>query len=125
MNQDQKPTPRGALIDSLGPKVELTTEALEKDHDANNILHRIGQEKAEPGMNYVGTICIHMYAENEFISKTNYSIANITNIAMKRDMSESFVAACLNNATIAIRQYFNPSFTHKSTNKRDKRGSVK
>lgn len=115
------------LRKNLGTDVAIETEAMKPDWEANEVLHRIGKEliKQEPGMNYIGTICIHMYRENDAIIKNNYSLANITNIAMKEEISEQAVLVLWQNASIQIRQYFNPSFTHKSTDTKDQRGSIK
>lgn len=115
------------LRKELGADVAITTEALPLDHEANEVLHRIGKEliKKEPGMNYIGTICIHMYRESNSIKKATYSLANITNIAMKEELSEQAVLTLWQNAAIQIRQYFNPNFTHKSTDSKDMRGQIK
>lgn len=119
--------PNKSLIKQLGPEdaVTLESEALDVDKEANEILHRIGKEHAEPGMNYCGTIAIHLYLENMAMAKNTYRIANITNIAMKTELSEALVATALNNATIAIRSHFNPAYKFKTNRKNDKRGSVK
>jgi hypothetical protein len=111
----------------LGAEVEIDVKALPKDNDANAVLHRIGKDliKTEPGMGYIGTICIHMYRENNSLKKETYSMANITNIAMLEEISEQAVLTLWQNAAIQIRQYFNPSFTHKSGDAKDKRGQIK
>lgn len=115
------------LRKELGANVEISVQALKRDNDANEVLHRIGRDliKNEAGMGYIGTICIHMYRESNAIKKATYSLANITNIAMKEDLSEQAVLTLWQNAAIQIRQYFNPSFTHKSTDTKDTRGSIK
>lgn len=111
----------------LGAEVEIDVKALAKDHDANAVLHRIGKEliKQEPGLGYLGTICIHLYRENNSILKDTYSMANITNITMVEEISEQAILTLWQNASIQIRQHFNPSFTHKSTDSKDKRGQIK
>jgi hypothetical protein len=113
------------LVKQLGIDVTLESEHLEKNPEANGVLHRIGTDMCPPGMNYAGTIAIHLYVESNHISKPSYSIANITNIAMKRDLSEQLIATAMNNATISIRQHFNSNYTYKTTRKGDTRGSVK
>lgn len=110
----------------LGADVEITVKALQKDSEANDVLHRIGEEyaKAQPGMTYMGTIALHIYSEQNTLQKTTYSISNVTNIAMKREISEAAMLTLWQNAAIRIRSYFNPAFTHKSTDTKDKRGTV-
>ena len=120
----KKPVP---MRKQLGAEVSIEVQALQKDHEANEVLHRIGREhaKSQPGMQYIGTIAIHMYKESNAIAKASYSLANITNIAMKEDLSEQAVLTLWQNAAIQIRQYFNPAFTHKSTDSKDGRGRIK
>ncbi len=112
---------------SLGADVSIDVKALAKDNEANEVLHRIGRsyEKAQPGMEYCGTIALHIYAETNSIAKTSYSLSNVTNIAMKREISEGAMLTVWQNAAIRIRSYFNPAFTHKSTDNKDQRGTVK
>lgn len=117
--------PDKPLIDQLGHNVTLEKEELELDREANEVLHRIGKSHAEPGMNYAGTIAIHLYVESTALAKESYSIASITNIAMKQNISEALVATAINNATIDIRTHFNPAYKYKTNRKGDKRGSVK
>lgn len=117
--------PDKPLIDQLGRDVTLEKEELDLDHEANAVLHRIGKSHAEPGMNYVGTIAIHLYVESTALAKESYSIASITNIAMKQNISEALVATAINNATIDIRTHFNPQYKYKTNRKGDKRGSIK
>lgn len=114
------------LRKELGADVSIDVTALPKDLEANEVLHRIGQEyaKKQPGMEYCGTIALHIYAETNSIAKQTYSISNITNIAMKREISEGAMLTLWQNAAIRIRSYFNPAFTHKTTDAKDKRGTV-
>ncbi len=111
----------------LGMDVSIDVTALKKDHEANEVLHKIGQNlaKLQPGMEYIGTISIAMFKETNAIAKASYSLSNVTNICMKQDLSEQAVLTLWQNAAIQIRQYFNPSFTHKSTDAKDLRGSIK
>lgn len=111
----------------LGAEVEIDVKALPKDMEANEALHRIGEDyaKTQPGMEYCGTICLHIYRESNSIAKATYSISNVTNIAMKRDISESAMLTLWQSAAIRIRSYFNPEWSHKSTDSKDKRGSIK
>lgn len=111
---------------NLGADVEISVRAIPKDNEANEVLHRIGESyaKAQPGMEYAGTICIYVYVENNAIQKQTHSISQVTNIAMKRDLSEGAMLTVWQNAAIRIRSYFNPSFQHKSTDNKDKRGTV-
>ncbi len=111
----------------LGADVAIDVRALPKDAEANEVLHRIGQSfaKAQPGMEYCGTIALHIYAETNSLAKTTYSLSNVTNIAMKREISEGAMLTLWQNAAIRIRSYFNPAFTHKSTDKKDQRGIIK
>lgn len=119
--------PNKSLIKQLGPEsaVTLESENLPVDREANEVIHRIGKAQAEPGMNYCGTISIRLYLEGSAMTKETYRIANITDIAMKMDLSEALVATAMNNATIAIRTHFNPAYKFKTNRKGDKRGSVK
>ncbi len=119
--------PNKPLVEQLGntPEVMLEKQELDLDHGASDILHRIGKSKAEHGMDYAGTIAIHMYVENTALQKNAYRIANITHIAMKRDISEALVATVMNNATIDIRTHFNPQYKFKTNRKNDKRGDIK
>lgn len=114
------------LRKELGADVSINVTALPKDAEANEVLHRIGREyaKKQPGMEYCGTIALHIYAETNSIAKQTYAISNITNIAMKREISEAAMLTLWQNAAIRIRSYFNPAFTHKTTDSKDKRGTV-
>lgn len=119
----KKPT---ALRKELGADVTITVNGLQKDADFNNVLHRIGKEyaKMQPGMEYQGTICLMIYKESDAIAKNTYSLSNITNIAMEKDISENAMLTLWQNAAIRIRSYFNPAFQHKTTDSKDKRGTV-
>ena len=117
--------PNIPLVKQLGMDVELEKEALDVDKEMNDVLHRLGKAHCPQGMNYAGTISIHLYVESTAMSKNSYSIANITNIAMKQNLSEALVATALNNATIDIRSHFNPNYKFKTTRKGDKRGIIK
>lgn len=116
-----------SLRKQLGTDVSIEVKALQKDTEANEIIHRIGREliKQEPGMEYCGSIVLHIYMENNAIAKTTYSLANITNIAMVKDLSEGAILTLWQNAAIRIRSYFNPAFQHKTTDSSDQRGIVK
>ncbi len=115
------------LRKELGLDVSIDVTAIPKDHEANAVLHRIGENiaKLQPGMQYIGTISISMFKESNAISKASYSLSNCTNICMKEELSEQAVLTLWQNAAIQIRQYFNPAFTHKSTDSKDLRGSIK
>lgn len=117
--------PDKPLIDQLGTEVTLEKEELDIDHGANEVLHRIGKSHCPQGLEYCGTIGIMLYVEKSALAKGTYSIASITNIAMKKDLSEALVATALNNATIDIRTHFNPQYKFKTNRKNDKRGIVK
>ena len=110
----------------LGADVSIDVMALQKDSEANEVLHKIGENfaKVQPGMIYAGTIAVHIYIESNNLAKAKYSISNVTNIAMKREISEQAMLTLWQNAAIRIRSYFNPAFTHKSTDSKDKRGTV-
>jgi hypothetical protein len=110
----------------LGADVEIDVKALPKDFEANEVLHRIGENYAakQPGMEYCGTIALHIYVERNNVAKQSYSISNVTNIAMKKEISEQAMLTLWQNAAIRIRSYFNPSFQHKTTDSKDKRGTV-
>ncbi len=114
------------LRKQLGAEVAIDVRALPKDHEANAILHKIGRdyEKKQPGMEYCGTITLHIYAERDMLAKTTYSLSQVTNIAMIREISEQAMLTIWQNAAIRIRSYFNTAFTHKSTDSKDKRGTV-
>jgi hypothetical protein len=124
VNETKKAVP---LRKQLGADVSIDVQKLPKDMEANEILHRIGQNYAEtqPGMEYCGTIAIHIYCERNSIAKQTYSLSQVTNIAMKRELSESAILTVWQNAAIRIRSYFNPEWSHRSTDSKDKRGSVK
>lgn len=111
----------------LGADVSIEVKALKQNNEANEVIHRIGREleQAQPGMEYCGSIVLHVYMERNSIAKASYSLSNVTNIAMVRDISEQAMLTLWQNAAIRIRSYFNPSFQHKSTDHKDKRGSVK
>ncbi len=111
----------------LGADVEIDTIKLPEDHEANAVLERIGQDyaKKQQGMEYIGTICIHIYKERNHLAKTTYSLSDVTIIHMKEMISEDAVLTLWQNSAIRIRRYFNPSFAHKSTDNKDKRGQVK
>lgn len=115
------------LRKKLGADVEIDVKALPSDTEANEVLHRVGKgfAKIQPGMEYCGTIAIHIYVENNSLHKATYSLSQVTNIAMKRDISEDAMLTLWQNAAIRIRSYFNPAWQHKTTDSKDKRGSVK
>jgi len=115
------------LRKELGANVEIDVKSLKKDIEANEVLHRIGEDyaKLQPGMIYCGTVAIHIYIESNSIAKASYSLSNVTNIAMVREISEQAMLTLWQNAAIRIRSYFNTGFTHKTTDSKDKRGSVK
>lgn len=118
--------PNKPLVEQLGTHdVSLEKQELDIDRSASDVFHRIGQSKAEHGMEYAGTVAIHIYVESTALQKDAYRISNITHIAMKRDISEALVATVMNNATIDIRTHFNPQYKFKTNRKNDKRGIVK
>ena len=118
--------PNKPLVEQIGtPEVTLEKQTLNLDHGASDIFHRIGKSKEEFGMEYAGTIAIHLYVEKTALQKEAYRISNITHIAMKRDVSEALVATVMNNATIDIRTHFTPQYKFKTNRKNDKRGDVK
>lgn len=122
---EKKINENAPLVDQLGFNVTLEKEGMSKDQSASEVFHRIGKAKAEPGMEYVGTIAVHCYMENMAVKKASYSIANVTHISMIKDISEALVATIMNNATIDIRTHFNPQYKYKTNRKGDRRGSVK
>lgn len=95
----------------MGLDVDMTSSAMEKDEWATNLLKDIGksvtQKECNNGMEYVGTIAMHLMVEKRDIMKPKYRISTITQIA-DNGMSESVAALAFSNGTIATRRYFNP-----------------
>lgn len=111
----------------LGVDVSIDVEKIEVDKNTNEVIHSIGRSygRTQPGMNYCGSVVIHIYKESQSLYKTSHSLSNITNICMVEDISEQAMLTVWQNAAIRIRSYFNPAFTHKTTDNKDQRGIVK
>jgi hypothetical protein len=110
------------MISNLGVDVELESEPMKPDKQNNERLRAIGKEMLRPqieaGMEYVGSFAFHMVVEKNTLSKTKYSIASITQIAID-DVSEQLATLAFNNGVIALRKYFNPAV--KTGRRGDKR----
>lgn len=94
-----------------GLDVTMESEKMEKDEWARNLLRDIGktvsQKEVSTGMEYVGSIAMHLMIEKQDIKKDTYRVSSITQMATDGNVSESVMALAFNNAQIAIRKNFN------------------
>lgn len=54
--------------DNLGGDVVVTTEKIENDRWAQQMLHEIGRTMAEPGFEYLGSAAFHVYQTKSMLT---------------------------------------------------------
>jgi hypothetical protein len=111
IEQDTKPK---SFLETLGPKVEMESRALEPNAMARERLRDLGKMVSEQflnqGMEYVGSFAIHILKSKDGygVISGEYHMDTITQIALDENISEQMAMLGFNNAVIQLRRYFNP-----------------
>lgn len=110
MENETNVVPFKTLEQSVEDSIKITHRNLGLDHSANESLHTMGRQFAQPGMEYCGTIAIHLYKTSNTVASVSgdFGVSNITNITMKQPLAEIAVVTTLKHATEAIKKHFKP-----------------
>jgi hypothetical protein len=112
-NEQQQNTeiidPNRTLEDSISDSITLSEMSLKPDQGVNDALHRMGRDFAQTGMDYCGTIQIHLYITGAGRMMTGEpGIQAITNITTVKPLAANAVNLALRQVTPVIERYFKP-----------------
>lgn len=116
--------PKKSEQQQLGVDIEYTTKELKTEQEEKRLIKKMGELRTPANNEYVGSVVVHYFLDSNAILKQRYEINTMTYINFERDLNENLAALGMNNAVIQLRKYFNPQFSHKSTNKKDKRDDI-
>ena len=96
-----------------GLDVKMESSRMENDGWARMMLQEIGKTVTgglvADGMQYVGSIAIHLVVTKTDLAKDKFDMCSITQNALEGNVSEQLMALGFNNAQIQLRKHFSPN----------------